>query len=216
MEIIHAVTTEDKIKLLARNAKLGDGCLWQHPKCYNSKVVYSSTTPELLEAKQKIVPELFTTGVREIKNSQLNNPYPNSKPYYRLTSIQHPIFTEYKNIDKTLLFQELTVEDLGLWYLDDGCCFERKDYTNKTGNKRYRYCLCIGDCCSDDLLKAVFSIAMRKLFKTSEVGGIQKNNSRATENNKTWQVPVGIAKIILTEAIKYNVLLHKFPPMFKI
>lgn len=199
---------EHSIKVLAKNAKFGDGQIWTHPECVNSKVIFTSINRELLEVKKQLLPDLFPSGINLINIKNPEKRFSNAKPIYSLASLIHPIFTEYKLKSKIELFSELTIEDLGLWYLDDGCLIKRNDTINK---RTYKYCLCIGDVCKNDSHKLAFLQAMKTLFKTDKIGSIQKNNSKATELNKTWLIPVKLAKIILFEAKKYNVMPYKFP-----
>lgn len=213
MENQQLSTFEERLRLLARNAKFGDGSLWQHPKCYNSKLIYSSTTPELLEVKRSIAPEIFTTGVVPITLNEKAkvSRFKNAKDMYTLASTQNPIFTEYKLRDKLDIFRELTLEDFALWYLDDGCCLERRDYIGRKGIINHRYLLCIGDSVNTELHRFAFNFAVQRVFNVEHVGRIGKNNSRATENNMNWFIPLPIAKVITAHASKYNVLPHKFP-----
>lgn len=46
----------------------------------------------------------------------------------------------------------------------------------------------------------------------SNCGRIYKNNSKATENNKTWYMTKQVAKKIGKEASKFNILKYKIPP----
>lgn len=202
----HLSILEERIYFLAKNAVFGDGHLWKHPECNNYKVVYTSTTPELLEVKRKIAPKIFTTGVVKIRNlEKASGRFENAKQLYGLTSTVHPIFTKVKSLKKEELFKELTLEDFGLWYLDDGCVIRRSDTKNS-----FRFFLCIGDCCSTRDKEQLFINQIHKLFG-GKCGGIRPNNSKATENNKNWVISKPTALIILEEAKKYNVLHYKFP-----
>ncbi len=202
-------TLESRIKTLALNARLGDGYLWKHPECRNYKVIYTSVTPELLEVKQSIAPELFSSGVDLIrfKKGKDYGHFPNAKPIYRLASRVHPLFTEYAAKAKEDVYKELGIEDFALWYLDDGCCVARREYKDSV---YYRFYLSIGDCCSTPQKMILFKNNLRRIFGLN-FGSIQKNNSKATENNKSWIIPVQIAKLILERAKKYGILPAKFP-----
>lgn len=200
-------TLEHRIRLLARNAKFGDGCLWKHPECKNWKGVWTSTTEKLLEAKQLLAPEVFTSGVSPASVGKGTGRYTNSKQLYRLASIVHPTFTAIHDTSKETLFSELSLEDFGLWYLDDGCCVVRRDYHTNSSN---RFSISIGNCAETPEREALFKEQLHRLFG-SKFGRIQKNNSKATEQNKTWYIPRPVAEVILREAAKYNVLPNKFP-----
>lgn len=187
---------------LAMNAKFGDGYLWTHPQGKEAKAIWSSTTPELLEAKQALVPQLFGTGVTKVNTR--SGVYPNAKPLFQLASLTHPVFTEVRNMSKEDLFDRLDLEHFGLWYLDDGCCVRRND------SNSVRISLSVGDCCSTREKQRRFESMLKKNFG-EKYGNIKLNNSRATANNKTWYIPLPVARVILEEASKYNVLPHKFP-----
>jgi hypothetical protein len=171
---------EERITFLAKNAVFGDGQVWKHPECRNYKVIYTSTTPELLEVKRSIAPEIFKTGVKFQDLSKAKR-YANAKPMYRLASIVHPLITDIHNIGKQSLYTTLTLEDLALWYLDDGSTVKRTDTKGS-----YRYILCIGNCCSTPEDQDLFTQRLRELFGANW-GSIRPNNSKATENNKSWK-----------------------------
>jgi hypothetical protein len=201
-------TLEHRIRLLVRNAKFGDGTLWKHPECKNYKGVWTSTTPELLEVKRSIAPSIFTSGVRVATVGAGRGRYANARTLYRLASTVHPLFTEARLLQKEQLFQELTLEDLGLWYLDDGCCVIRRDYHTLRG---HRFSISIGNCAETPERAALFGEHMHNLFGKKWGHVTANNNSRDTKRNKTWYIPRSAAEAILQEARKYNVLLHKFP-----
>ncbi len=197
-------TLEDRLRFLAINAKFGDGQLWKHPETKNYKVIYTSTTPELLEVKQEIAPEVFTTGIKPYSTKNHSGRYKNAKQMYRLASIVHPVFTEVANTQKQLLFKELTVEHFGLWYLDDGTAIKREN------GKSYRIILSIGDTCNTEEKRKLFEDRLRELYGDN-FGRIYKNNSKATENNKVWIIPKPIALQIINEAKKYGIMERKLP-----
>lgn len=201
-----------RIMLIARNAYFGDGTLWKHPECSNYKVVYTSTTPELLEAKMTICPEIFSTGVKyQDMTKHSANRYPNAKPLYRLASRVNPIITDIKNTPHSVLLESLTLEDFGLWYLDDGSTIPRTD----SDYGYYRSYLYIGKACNTDEYTNIFLSRISDLFKTDNVGTVKRHTPFTSDNNKVWNIPVSIAKTILIEASKYNVLKHKFPEWIK-
>jgi hypothetical protein len=200
-------TLEERVRVLARNAVFGDGTLWKHPECTNWKGIWTSTTPELLEVKRELAPELFPSGVHHTTTGNSKGRFANAKELYRLASLVHPVFTAVRSVPKEELIRELTLKDFGLWYLDDGCCVQRKDYHT---HNSYRVCLCVGDCGCTPERYEVFTRLLCSLFG-EKYGRVVKNNSKATERNKTWYIPTPIANIILKEAAKYGVLPHKFP-----
>lgn len=194
--------------LLAKNAYFGDGTLWRHPECKNYKVIYTSTTPELLEAKRTICPEMFKTGVKfQDLTKHASGRYPNAKPLYRLASLVDSIITDIKNTPHTVLLESLTLDDLALWYLDDGSTILRKD-----SNYGYtRSFLFIGSACNSDEYTEIFKSRISSIFNTDITGTVKRHTPFTSDNNKVWVIPIDIARVILKEASKYNVLKHKFP-----
>lgn len=59
MENQQLSTNQEGLIKLARNAKLGDGCYWKHPECKNYKLIFTSTTAELLKVKLKFLKSLI-------------------------------------------------------------------------------------------------------------------------------------------------------------
>lgn len=196
-----------ELKVLALNAKFGDGYLWKHPECVNYKIIFTSTTKRLLKAKMNIYPEIFPSGVKSFRKAGIvKGVTDNAKELFILTSLVHPIFTEYKNKSKEELISELTIFNLGLWYLDDGCCIRRKPFYS------YRFFLCIGDTCNTAHLEELFFSKIQILFPNEKIyGTVKKNNSKATINNKNWVIPVPIAKKIMNEVKDFFIMPNKFP-----
>ena len=200
---------EEGIKILCRNAMFGDGCFWIHPECVNYKLIWTSITLELLQAKVDICPLLFGTMPKELNTSKHAGRYANAKKLYRVATLVHPLITEYKAKSMDVLLRELTIDDVALWYLDDGGCFIRKDVTKLT----YRYYLCVGIICNTQVKVDLFLECMANLFNVpvSKIGKVRLNNSKATEDNKTWFVPAPIGRRITSAAIKFNALHRKIP-----
>lgn len=198
---------EERLMLLARNAKFGDGTIWKHPECTNCKLVFTSTTPELLSAKMAVTPEIFKTGPRFQDLSSAKGRYPNAKPMYRLASTVHPLITDMKSTPKSALLQSLTLEDFGLWYLDDGSTIARTD-SDYGYTRSYLY---IGNACETDEMTSLFISTVERVFGTPNTGTIKRHTPFTSDKNKVWGIPVQIAEQILEEASRYNVLKHKFP-----
>jgi len=201
------VSSIEKLKILAFNAKFGDGYFWKHPTCVNYKLIFMSTNKELLKAKMSIYPEIFPSGISTYRKAGIvKGVTDNAKELFRLTSLVHPLFTEYKHLSKEELLPQLTKFDFGLWYLDDGCCIRRKPHFN------YRFFLCIGDTCVSEDLTQVFFSKIKELFPNEKTyGTVKKNNSKATQNNKNWVIPVPIAKKIMNEVETFFIIDKKFP-----
>ena len=201
-----------RLTTLARNAKIGDGQLWTHPECTNSKVIYTSTDKGLLEAKYKLCPSIFTSGVGIQRKENIGtNLSATNKTLYRLASIVHPIFTEYKKKSKIEILQEFTIFDFALWYLDDGCCIERREYKSKV---YYRFMICIGEVATNN--EDVFLEKVKRTFKhiqtrQNSIGKIVRNNINATENNKTWIIPVPIGEVLAKIATNFYFMQKRIP-----
>ncbi len=198
---------EERVQMLCKNAKLGDGYLWKHPECKNYKLIFTSTTPELLLVKQNIAPEIFKSGIRGIDLSRAKGRFPNARPLHRLASIVHPLATQYKAKSYTDVIGELTLDDMALWYLDDGSTIARKD--SEYGYTRSY--LCVGSKLPTDEDVAIFLDKIKELYGVDNVGTIRLNGSSASDNNKIWNIPTEIAQQILECAAGYSVLKHKFP-----
>lgn len=194
----------EPVAFLARNAALGDGCLWKHPECKNFKAIWTSTTPELLEVKYSICPGLFSTGVRPATTGKSRGRYANAKPLHRLASRVHPTLTAYKQRAKEELYEELELVDFALWYLDDGCCVRRTDANS------YRFTLSIGDCANTPKRRELFEQTLARLFGKN-FGRVYKNNSKATQNNLVWVMTKDAAHAVHDVARTWNVMPHKFP-----
>ena len=197
-------TYKENLILLAKNSKFGDGHLWKHPEGINYKIRYTSIDKELLEVKMNLYPEIFPAGIGLLNLKNAKGRFPNAKSLYKLDSLTHSIFTEYAKISKWKLFETLSIEDFGLWYLDDGCCIKRSD------GGSYRYILSIGDCCKNKIREELFKQQLVKLFGNN-FGRICLNGPKASNKNKAWIIPKPIANTILKEAKKYGVLARKFP-----
>lgn len=202
-----------ELRTLAKNAKIGDGYLWKHPECINSKVIYTSTDRGLLEAKKSLCPSVFPAGigVQRKKNTSTNFGKTN-KTLYRLTSIVHPLFTEYHEKSKMEVVMEFSLFDFALWYLDDGCCIERRD--NKKKKPYYRFIICVGETATDNedmFMKKVSDVFSHIKTRGNTVGRLTRNNSKATEKNKTWVIPVPIGKEIAKISTDFYFMQKRIP-----
>lgn len=212
---LSTLTIEERIKFLAIESRLGDGYLWRHPECRNYKIILTSTSPELLEAKQKICPYLFKTGVKFFETRNHKGRFPNAKPMYRLASIVHPFITEVAQYTTIQLLSQLTIDMLGLWFLDDGSTIRRTECKTES----YRFILCLGSTVKEVENEQAFWSRIHMLFSnivTRTYGRIGFNSSKGyhRENNKKWDIPYPIAKVILKSARQHNALLYKCPDSF--
>ena len=198
----------DGIITLAKNAKIGDGYLWRHPECVNSKIIFTSTDLGLLKAKMELAPFIFPSGISLYrKEGAVTNYCSNSKALYKLASTVHPIFTKFHDTCKESVLKELNAFDFALWYLDDGNCQLRPP--------TYRFSISIGNAATGSS-KEIFMAKVRELFgsirsRKNSVGSIKKNNSRATENNMTWSMPTPIGIYISNLASSFYVIPNKCP-----
>jgi len=188
------------------NAKFGDGTFWKHPECINCKIIFTSTTPELLEVKREVAPFIYSTGVKLVRKANAKHCYANAKPLYHLQSVVHNDFTVAKNWEKEKLIPYLTLNDFGMWYLDDGGFIVRND------TKKYtpRFYLCLGDVCSTEEKELVFRKHITKLFG-ADYGIIRFNGNKKSDKNKIWYLPHDIGHVLVKHAKKYLPVFHKYP-----
>lgn len=201
-------TLEERIFALIKNTKFGDGYFWRHPECKNYKMIHNSIDRELLKFKLSLVPEIFSSGIREKK--RYGGHFDNPKPIYEIATVSKDIITAYATVDKAEMFNYLTLYDFALWYLDDGGYVMRKETIKGRLYLYPRYYLCIGDCCSTEEREEKFKSMLVDLFG-DKWGNIRLNNSKASEKNKTWYIPKPIALKILDVAKTFNVMQRKFP-----
>lgn len=188
------------------NAKFGDGHLWKHPECKNYKIIFTSVTPQLLESKIKMAPDLFRTGVRVVRKAGAKNCFKNSKTLYHLQSLVNEDVTEAKFIEKIDLVKHLKVIDFANWYLDDGGFIVRND------SKKYtpRFYLCLGDVCETEEKESIFRERIEQIFGAN-YGSINLNGTAATSKNKIWYMPHSIGYALVEEAKKVLPNFYKYP-----
>lgn len=201
---------EKKLRVLARNAKVGDGCFWKHPESVRHNIIFTGTNRYWLEYKAKLAGDM-ASPVTEIRKagSVGKGVFSNSKKLYSLKINVHDIFGEYKDKNNICILNEMSDEEIAMWYLDDGCCIERKDHRNKRGVPSYRYLLCIGNFCEENAeTEKLFIDHMVSRFKKiigNNAGRVVPNNSKATARNKNWAMPVAIGKYLVNIAKDFNV-----------
>ena len=198
------------IETLARNAKFGDGHLWRHPECVNYKCIFTSTDRELLLKKISIAPHMFPSGVALYREQGATTNYcTNSKALYRIASLVHPVFTLYKAMSVEEALSKMTLFDFALWYLDDGSYIKRKP-------RGHRFMIHIGSAATGETRKEAFMRRVHELFdgvpsRGGTDGHIVKNNSKATENNMTWKMPIPYGMCLIDMLREFHVMPHKFP-----
>jgi len=190
-------------KMAARNLKLGDGCFWIHPECNDYKGIWTSISKDWLDVKSALFGK-FSGDVALRRKANAKGCFKNAKPLYALATFVDPVFSDYARFDKSVVIEELTLEDLALWYLDDGCLIRRKD------SGSYRYVLCVGDVLG---YEEILLNRIKSLTGLRKVGRIYKNNSRASEKNKSYYMPIAVGEIITSVARGFTPpsLLRKLP-----
>lgn len=199
--------TETHEETLAKNAKLGDGTFWKHTDYQRSeyKLVFSGVNKDWIAYKAGLLGRPVRL-VREAGGGGKSGVFKNAKELWGTTSLPSKTYTRYRNLDKQAVLQELDLRDLAMWYLDDGCCIERRDYIRKSGKKSYRYFLCIGSAVNNtESEKASFLAQMSRITGTDDIGVVKRNGSKATDKNLVWHVPVPVGELLVREARKFGV-----------
>ena len=185
------------------NAILGDGHFWQHPKCKNKKIIWTSIHRDWLEWKvNNLLPRFLRGSINLLRKAGAQNCYPNSKPLYQATSKANPIITKASQWTLKEAIRQMDRKDYGIWYLDDGCCVRRND------SNSMRVSISVGALKQEELFPYAAEI-----FGTEKLGRVYKNNSRASERNKSWIITKPVAVQILQEArhIAPEVMAYKAP-----
>jgi len=196
---------------LAKNAKLGDGCFWKHPESTRFNLVYSSINRPWLSYKKQLWdlsdPRAANLSLIREANSKKVGVFNNAKPLYQLKLPVDDIFDDYFNKSSLDVLSQFDLYDMLFWFLDDGTTIHRNDYVRKDGRKRYRYLLSIGSICPTTeeeqevlaILSSIFSIPI------ASIGSIGLNNSKATNRNKVWRIPVFIAETLINLGQTLNI-----------
>ena len=183
----------DARELLAKNARCGDGSFWKHPECKNYKLVFTGVNRDWLEYKGQLIGRPIR--LRRKANDTRKGVYRNAQPLWELVTFVDPLYTEYKTLDKATLLSRLDFDDILMWYLDDGCAAVVHDHVRLVD--RYKYIICIGDFLSDLPGGAqAFLDRMSEIFPGELPGNVYKNNSKGTEHNMIWNIPVGIGRML--------------------
>lgn len=178
------------------NTVLGDGHFWRHPESVNSNIVWTSTVESWLKWKSDhLVPIKLKSRLRIVRKANAKGCYPNSKPLFELKTHVDPRITDaHDSWDKSVALSKADLKDLAIWYVDDGSAVLRKDT-----NGSYRIIISVGDLTADVLFPEVARILG---MPEKSLGKVRKNNSKATERNKSWIIPKPVAVQILSEARK--------------
>lgn len=197
---------DQDLRLLALNARTGDGSFWKHPECVNCKLIFTSTNKEWLEHKGTLCGQRKPTLVRA---GNAANCFANAKPLWALTTFVNPLFNEYRDKPVAACLDEMDKLHFYYWYLDDGCTMERRD-SFRGRRMPYRYDLCIGNFLQGQPdLEAYFlqrvSVIFADVLRGTTPGRIAKNNSKASARNKTWHMPVCVGRACVLGARSFNV-----------
>jgi len=190
-------------RLLAMNARLGDGNYWKHPECVNYKIAFVGVNRAWIKYKADLMNR--PVFLKREAGSSRKGVFANAAALWSTISLVDEFYTEFKDKSVPELLAEMTLEDLVLWFLDDGCTTMRKG--KHCLGRTYKHLLCVGDLLYDvpDGIE-IFLDTMRRLFpKMKTVGTLCKNNSKTTERNLVWNVPVPIAKTLIDRALLLNI-----------
>lgn len=175
------------------NAVLGDGHFWKHPESTNWNLVWTSIHRDWLLWKQKnLIPSTLRSRLTSARRAGAAGCYPNSKELYELKTHVDPRITESSSMTIEDALSKADLLDLAIWYIDDGCAVVRKDTKGS-----YRIYLCVGPLTEADLFPHMERILG---MPGSSLGKVFRNNSRATEKNKSWVVPKTAAVQIMKAA----------------
>lgn len=200
----------DKKQMASRNLFFGDGHFWKHPETREFKGIWHSINADWLEKKRELF-EGFCSNVVVCRKAGAKNCFPNAKTLYELRTFSDPIFSAYHNKKASKLpqfvaevLEEMTLDDFALWYFDDGCLVRRTD------SGGYRYSISVGNLCGAD---EALLYQVRQLTGLLNVGRVYKNNSRATERNKSYIMTNAVGEIITSVAMKFAVpsMMYKIP-----
>lgn len=131
------------MSLIAKNAKLGDGCLYvqnaDHAKNANSEAIFNGKNVQWVNFKRDLcIKEGYTV-------SSMSKTYSGYKKDYSLVGFRtrvHPTLTEFYKMPRIEVIKSLTKLDLILWYLDDGSWHKNKHfmhlYCNDLNNDEFK------------------------------------------------------------------------------
>lgn len=100
---------------IAKNARLGDGCIVQQVK--NASLMFISTDLDLLLIKKLMCNK---DGYYAGEIGTQKSGYGGTKPIYKFSTRVHEKITTVANASLTDLIKSIDKEDLFLWYMDDG------------------------------------------------------------------------------------------------
>lgn len=186
------------------NAVLGDGFFWRHPESVNWNLVWNSIHKPWLQWKQEfLVPTDLPSRLAVQREAGSAGCFANSKTLYQLKTHVHDQITVAKGMSAGEALNQADLLDLAIWFLDDGCAVRRQDSKGS-----YRIYLSVGPLTADDLFPHMERILG---LSTKSLGRVFRNNSKASERNKSWVIPkaaavqiMGQARQIAPECLQYK------------
>ena len=131
---------------IAKNAKLGDGCVVKSHK--NAHLKFVSTDSNLLQLKMRMCDK---EGITYGKLGTQKSGYGGKKIIYKFDTHVHESITEVADANISDLITSLDKEDLFLWYMDDGSW-------HKSRNTMHLYSNMLNDEETDQLIDKIGSI----------------------------------------------------------
>lgn len=105
----------ERFSRMAKNAILGDGSVQKNKT--TASIMYYSTDIKLLKHKEQLLKE---EGIEVTKWGTQESGYGGKKKIYNLRTAGKETIKEASDVGIESLLNDLTKEDLYLWYLDDG------------------------------------------------------------------------------------------------
>ena len=186
------------------NATIGDGFFWKHPESKNWNLVWNSIHKDWLIWKQhNLLPDGLKSSVRVQRRAGAPGCFKNSKTLYSLKTHASTDIWMGQGMTADDALDQADILDLAVWYLDDGSAVRRKDTKSS-----YRIYLCVGPLTANDLFPHMERILG---MSRSSLGRVFRNNSKASERNKSWVIPKAAAvqitkaaRDIAPECLKYK------------
>lgn len=114
---------------MAKNAKLGDGCIVKQSK--NASLMFMSTDLSLIELKRNLCEiEGFELG----KIGTQKSGYGGTKTIYKFSTCVNEEITRVADSSVSDVIKTLDKVDLFLWFMDDGSWHKRKHFMNLYSN----------------------------------------------------------------------------------
>jgi hypothetical protein len=133
---------------IAKNAKLGDGCVVKPPKNINATMNFVSTDLSLLLLKRNLCSQ---EGISFGKIGTQKSGYGGTKTIYKFSSHVNEEITRVADASLSELILTLDKEDLFLWFMDDGSW-------HKTRNTMHLYSNMLNDAETDELITQIGDI----------------------------------------------------------